>query len=147
VRRGRGTDDHTPADRGTVLYIEDNASNVRVLEGVLAHRPGVKLLTAVDAQTGLALAQRDRPGLILLDMHLPDASGEDVLWRLQANAGTRDIPVVALSADATPGRITRTLARGARHYLTKPIDVARLLELFDEYCPEVVEKTRSVRVS
>ena len=137
---------HALADRGTVLYIEDNASNIRVLEGVLAHRPGVKLLTAVDAQSGFALVQRERPDLILLDMHLPDASGEDVLWRLQANAATRNIPVVALSADATPGRITRALTGGARHYLTKPLDVARVLALFDEYCPEV-ESTRSARVS
>jgi CheY-like chemotaxis protein len=92
----------------------------------------------------MALAQRERPDLILLDMHLPDASGEDVLWRLQANVGTRDIPVVALSADATPGRVTRTLAGGARHYLTKPIDVARLLRLFDEYCPEIGERAERV---
>jgi len=136
-----------PAIRGTVLYIEDNASNVRVVEGVLAHRPGVTLLTAVDAKTGMAVAQRERPDLILLDMHLPDASGEDVLWRLQANASTRDIPIVVLSADATPARVTRTLTGGARHYLTKPLDVARLLRIFDEYCPEVVDKTRSERAS
>jgi len=71
------------------------------------------------------------PGLILLDLHLPDIPGDEVLARLLEDPETRDIPVVILSADATPVRIERLLTQGARSYLTKPFDVAELLALFD----------------
>ena len=81
------------------------------------------------ASTWPAPTRRD---LILLDLHLPDIPGDEVLAHLLADPETRDIPVVILSADATPAQIERLLAAGARAYLTKPFDVTELLALVDE---------------
>jgi len=117
---------------GVLLYIEDNLSNVRLLERILARRPGVKLLTAMQASLGLELAQQHLPDLILLDLNLPDLPGAEVLARLRAHPTTRHIPVAVLSADATPGQIRRMLDGGAMAYVTKPLEVAKLLALVDE---------------
>jgi CheY-like chemotaxis protein/anti-sigma regulatory factor (Ser/Thr protein kinase) len=118
--------------RGVLLYIEDNVQNVRLLERILARRPGVRLLSAMQGSLGLELAQQHLPDLILLDLNLPDLPGPQVLARLRAHPRTRDIPVAILSADATPGEIRRMLADGAISYMTKPLDVMKLLELVDE---------------
>jgi CheY-like chemotaxis protein len=118
---------------GTVLYVEDNAANVRLVEQALSHRPGVTLLTAMVGQLGLELAARHRPDLIVLDLHLPDIPGQDVLVALQSDERTRAIPVLILSADATAGQVDRLLARGARAYMTKPFDVRAFLALVDEH--------------
>jgi CheY-like chemotaxis protein len=120
----------------TVLYVEDNVSNQKLVERVLAHRPGIRLLTALQGSLGLELAQNHRPDLVLLDLHLPDGSGEEVLARLRDDPATSDIPIVVLSADATRGRIARLLEEGADAYLTKPLDVQRFLEVLDEKLPE-----------
>ncbi len=122
----------TPGSAGTVLCIEDNLPNLRLVEGVLAHRPAVKLLSAVQGGLGLELAQEHRPSLILLDLQLPDIPGAEVLQRLQRDPRTRQIPVVVLSADATPGQTKRLLADGAREFLTKPLDVTQLLRVLDD---------------
>jgi CheY-like chemotaxis protein len=116
---------------GTVLYVEDNQANIQLVEHIVERRPRVSLLVSMQGRQALELARAHRPDLILLDLHLPDLSGEEVLTRLGQDATTLDIPVVVLSADATPGRITRLLAAGARAYLSKPIDVAELLALLD----------------
>jgi CheY-like chemotaxis protein len=115
-----------------VLYVEDNLSNLRLIEHVLSHRSGTRLLAAIQGRLGLDLAREHHPDLILLDLHLPDLPGADVLRALRADVATRDIPVVVLSADATPGQIERLLAAGARAYLTKPVDVKQLLALMDD---------------
>ncbi|MGH9152780.1 MAG: ATP-binding response regulator, partial [Acidimicrobiales bacterium] len=115
----------------TVLYVEDNLSNVRLVERVVARRPGVRLLVAMQGGLAVDLAREHRPGLVLLDLHLPDMSGEEVLRRLRADRRTAATPVVVLSADATAGEVERLRARGAADYLTKPFDVARLLALID----------------
>jgi len=81
---------------------------------------------------GLELARDHRPELIILDLHLPDLPGSDVLARLSADPRTRGIPVVILSADATPGQIKRLLEQGAREYLTKPLDIRQVLALEDD---------------
>ena len=122
----------TSSPAGTVLCIEDNLPNLRLVEGVLAHRPAVKLLSAMQGGLGLELAQEHRPGLILLDLQLPDIPGAEVLQRLQRDPRTRQIPVVVLSADATPGQTKRLLADGAREFLTKPLDVTQLLRVLDD---------------
>ena len=119
-----------------VLYVEDNLSNVKLIQRLLAHRPEVRLVPAMQGRLGLDLALDHRPHLILLDLHLPDMPGEEVLLRLRAAPETRDIPVAVISADATPGRIRRLLASGARAYLTKPLDVRKLLEVLDETLKE-----------
>ena len=121
-----------PGIRGKVLYIEDNLSNLRLLERILARRPSLTLLSAMQGRRGLELARDHRPDLIILDLHLPDLSGSEVLARLSADPTTKHIPVVILSADATPGRITRLLEQGACAYLTKPLDVKQLLGVIDD---------------
>jgi PAS domain S-box-containing protein len=125
-------------DADVVLYIEDNLSNMRLVERLLAHRTPVQLVPAMKGRLGLELAREHRPDLILLDVHLPDITGEEVLEQLQADEATRAIPVVVISADATTAQRRRLLDVGARHYLTKPLD----LELF----LDVVVTTLSERV-
>jgi CheY-like chemotaxis protein len=119
------------ATRGKILYVEDNVANIQLLQTIVTRRPGVSLLASMQGRTAIDLARAHVPGLILLDLHLPDIPGDEVLARLLADPETRDIPVVILSADATPTRIERLLAQGARAYLTKPFDVTELLTLFD----------------
>jgi CheY-like chemotaxis protein len=120
----------------TVLYIEDNLSNLRLVERVLSRRPGVRLISAMRPQLGLDLAADHHPDLVLLDLHLPDMPGEAVLRRLQASPRTAGIPVVILSADARPGLVQRLLEQGARGFLTKPLDVKELLEVLDGIAAE-----------
>jgi signal transduction histidine kinase len=117
--------------RGTVLYIEDNASNLHLVEQVLAELTAMRFIPAMQARLGLALAREHRPDLILADLHLPDMSGEDVLREVRGDPKLRETPVVILSADASPGQIQRLLDAGARAYLTKPLDLGPFLELVD----------------
>jgi signal transduction histidine kinase/CheY-like chemotaxis protein len=117
----------------SVLYIEDTMANVRLVEEILASRPSVRLLPAGMGSLGLELAAEHRPDLVLLDLHLPDIGGDEVLAKLRADERTRDIPVVILSADATDGTPGPLLEAGAQDYLTKPIGVRRLLEVVDAY--------------
>jgi PAS domain S-box-containing protein len=117
---------------GTILYVEDNHSNVRLLERLLGRRRAIRLITASRGIDGIELAMREQPDLILLDLHLPDLPGEEVLRRLWADPRTRPLPVAVLSADATPAQRQRLLAAGAVEYLTKPLDINQLLRLVDE---------------
>ena len=120
------------AAAGTILYIEDNLSNLTLVEQMLAEQPHLELLTAMQGGLGLDLARQHAPDLILLDLHLPDLRGHEVLKRLRADALTRDIPVVVVSADATAGQIQRLMAAGARSYLTKPLDIGEFFRVIDE---------------
>jgi len=120
------------ARQRTILYIEDNISNLRLVESILGRRPGFTVLSAMQGRVGVDLARDHRPDLILLDRHLPDISGEQVFRLLQDDPRTRPIPVVVLSADAIVGGMQSLLRAGVRAYLTKPLDVRRLLELIDE---------------
>jgi CheY-like chemotaxis protein len=88
-------------------------------------------MSAMQGRIGLALAREHQPDLILLDLHLPDIPGDEVLRRLQTDLRTRLIPVVAISADPTPGQSERLLAAGAHACLTKPVDVRELIRLVD----------------
>lgn len=115
----------------TLLYIEDTLANVRLIEAILGRRPSIKLIPAMQGQLGLDIAREHHPDLILLDLHLPDVGGAEVLSRLQASDDTRDIPVVILSANATKQHPEEFLSRGACAYLTKPIAMRRLLEVLD----------------
>ncbi|MBA3876510.1 MAG: hypothetical protein C0498_06175 [Anaerolinea sp.] len=116
---------------GTVLYIEDNLSNLQLVERLFALRGAIRVIPAMLGRLGLELAREHRPDLILLDMHLPDLDGTEVMGRLRSDELTRDIAVVILSADATPAQRERLLARGAVAYVSKPIDVGEFLELID----------------
>ncbi len=115
-----------------VLYIEDDLVNFALVERILEFRPALKLLHAVRGETGVELAQIHSPKLILLDLNLPDMHGSEVLRRLQADPATAQVPVVVLSAVATPSQIERLLTAGARNYLTKPFDIDPFLAVVDE---------------
>jgi CheY-like chemotaxis protein len=120
---------------GTVLCIEDNLPNLRLIEEIVARYPGVRLLAAAQGRLGLDLATTHRPDWILLDLHLPDVSGEEVLSLLQSDPRTGGIPVTILSADATSALIKQLMTAGAREYLTKPIDVRQLIDLLEATLP------------
>jgi PAS domain S-box-containing protein len=117
----------------TVLYIEDNVGNVRLMERLLAHRPNVRLITTLEGSLGVALALEHGPDLILLDVHMPDLSGYEVLELLRDDARTASIPVVMLSADASHEQIQRFRDAGVRDYLTKPLDLQHFLGQLDDY--------------
>ncbi len=119
------------AERPAVLHIEDNLSNIKLIERVLAQRPGVNLIPAMQGRLGLELARQHQPILILLDLNLADVAGEEVLHLLRDDPATAQIPVAIVSADAMPRQVQRLLAGGATAYLTKPIDVRQLLDLVD----------------
>jgi signal transduction histidine kinase len=116
----------------TIVYVEDNPSNVKLVERILALRPEIELVVAMRGGLGIDLAREHDPCLILLDLNLPDVSGEEVLRRLKLDPQTVDTPVVVVSADATPGQRDRLRALGAADYLSKPFEVARLLEIVDD---------------
>jgi signal transduction histidine kinase len=115
----------------TVLYIEDNLANLKLIEHILQDRPGMTLLSSMQGSLGLELAFGKNPDLILLDLHLPDIGGREVLRRLRVEPATRDTPVIILTADVTPRRMERVLNEGAQACLTKPIDVRQFLGLLD----------------
>lgn len=117
----------------TLLYIEDNLSNLSLIENLLEECAPIKLISAMQGQLGLELAARHQPDLILLDVHLPDIHGADVLARLKSRSATRDIPVVVLSADATKSQINRLMSLGAAEYLTKPLEVDRFLKVIEQH--------------
>ncbi|MFA5882349.1 MAG: ATP-binding protein [Acidimicrobiia bacterium] len=117
----------------TVLYVEDLVANVRLIDQILKRRPDVKLVPAMLGGTALELAREFSFDLVLLDLHLPDVGGEEVLARLRSDPTTDAIPVVVLSADATGRQFDRLIAAGAADYLTKPISVRRLLEVVDRF--------------
>ncbi|MCU0967681.1 MAG: CHASE domain-containing protein [Rubrivivax sp.] len=118
--------------RRKVHYIEDNETNVEVMRGVLAQRPQIELDVSTLGLDGLAAVKRSRPDLILLDMQLPDVSGLELLRHLKLDDDTAPIPVVVVSADATPRRMHDAMRLGAIQYVTKPLDLSRFLQTVDE---------------
>ena len=118
--------------RRTVLYIEDNLSNLKLMERVLARRGDVEVVSAMQGRLGVELARQHKPEMILLDLHLPDVTGEEILRRLRDDPATVSIPVVMVTADATAGQVQRLLSAGATAYLTKPLDVGQLLSVVDQ---------------
>jgi PAS domain S-box-containing protein len=115
----------------TVLYVEDNLATVALVESIFALRPNVRLLTAMQGGIALELAREHRPDLVILDLHLPDLNGDEVLLRLQGDPRTAPIPVVVYSADATERQMSRLLAAGATAFLTKPARVTEFLDMLD----------------
>ena len=119
------------AASSSVLYIEDDPVNALLVQHILALRPHCTLHEAADGASGIAMARRLRPDLILTDMNLPDMSGYDVLQALQSDPATRDLRCIALSADAMPDNVERALAAGFADFWTKPIDVPGFLKRLD----------------
>lgn len=108
----------------TVLYIEDDPGNAALARAILATRDDMRLVVAPDGTTGLELAREHRPCLVLLDLHLPDMTGQQLLTELRHDPCTKHIPIVIMSADPTPGQIPH-----ADGILSKPYQISQLTEL------------------
>jgi CheY-like chemotaxis protein len=116
-----------PFNENTVLYIEDSLASIHLITGVLK-RADVRLISAMHGNAGLEMARVHAPDLILLDLHLPDMSGIQVLNQLKADARTSSIPVVVLTADPLPGADAQVRNAGALVCLPKPLDVTQFLK-------------------
>jgi PAS domain S-box-containing protein len=121
-----------PQGERVVLYVEDNLATIALMEDIFAMRPQIRLITAMQGGLTLELARQHQPDLIVLDLHLPDLSGDTVLRRLRRDPRTAHIPVVIFSADATERQVRRLMNAGARAYLTKPAKVAEFLRMLDD---------------
>lgn len=127
--------DQLPLVSRTVLCIEDNPTNLQLVDNVLSMLPGVRMLSAMAPGLGLELARTHQPDLILLDINLPDMDGYAVMQCLRESPLTAHIPVVAVSANAMPKDLERGRAAGFADYLTKPLDVVRLQQLVLDMVP------------
>jgi PAS domain S-box-containing protein len=120
--------------QGTILYIEDNESNIELVEQILSsERSNIRLISNVNGKQAVSLAIEFTPDLILLDLNLPDIHGNEVLALLQSEQRTKSIPVVVISADAMPKQIEKLLKAGARNYLTKPLEISAFLVEVDRW--------------
>jgi adenylate cyclase len=112
----------------TLLYVEDNPANLKLVEQIIARHPDMRLLPAVTGNKGIEIARASRPDVILMDINLPDFTGFETLKILQSDPATVHIPVIAISGNAMPRDIQRGLEAGFVRYLTKPIKVEELME-------------------
>jgi PAS domain S-box-containing protein len=124
--------DNAAYQQRRVHYVEDNETNVEVMRGVLLQRQQIALSVSTNGLDGLEAIRRLRPDLVLLDMHLPDISGLELLRHLKNDDELAEIPVIVVSADATTARMQEALTLGALHYVTKPLDIARFLGVLDQ---------------
>ncbi|MEO8133005.1 MAG: ATP-binding protein [Betaproteobacteria bacterium] len=115
----------------TVLYVEDNPANLRLVEEVIRFRPGIRLLSAPDARLGISLASAHLPDVILMDINLPGINGIEALRMLHSNQQTAHIPVIAITANAMPHEIAKGIASGFFRYITKPLDLDEFTEALD----------------
>jgi len=125
--------------RRKMLYVEDDTANLRLVHKIVATRGGIELLDAGSAEDGLEIAAGQRPELILLDINLPGMDGFEALRQLRDNPLTRDIPVIALTANAMLRDIERGKAAGFDAYLTKPINVVEFFNILDRCLPDRTE--------
>ena len=117
--------------RAKVLYIEDNLLNLRLVERILDDHPGIELITAMQGRLGFELAREHQPELVLLDLHLPDINGDEVLRQLRDDPADRQHPGGRRQRRRDRRQMRRLLAEGASAYLTKPLDIQALRELLD----------------
>jgi CheY-like chemotaxis protein len=120
------------ARRRTLLYVEDNLANMKLVAQLIARRPDLQLLTAADGTLGIEIARAAQPTMILMDINLPGISGVEALKVLRLDPVTAHIPVVALSANAMPRDIEKGLQAGFFRYLTKPIKINEFMHTLDE---------------
>ena len=116
------------APQRTLLYVEDNPANMKLVEQLIARRPDMRLLTAVNGTLGIEIARATQPQVILMDINLPGISGIEALKILREDPATAHIPVVAFSANAMPRDIAKGLEAGFFRYLTKPIKVKEFMD-------------------
>ncbi|CCQ73937.1 GAF domain-containing hybrid sensor histidine kinase/response regulator [Magnetospira sp. QH-2] len=119
-----------------ILYVEDNVANMTLMEEIIEDEPQTALITAPSAEVGLLMAQERQPDVILLDINLPEMDGFEALRQLRESSNTNTIPVLALSADAMAGTITRAREAGFDDYITKPFNVAQLRETLKRFLSE-----------
>jgi CheY-like chemotaxis protein/anti-sigma regulatory factor (Ser/Thr protein kinase) len=112
----------------TLLYIEDNVANLHVVQGLLSLMPNLTMLEAMDASEGIRLAHTEQPNLILMDINLPEMSGIEAFKILKTHDDTKNIPVIAVSANAMKKDIEKTISAGFLAYVTKPFNFETLLE-------------------
>jgi CheY-like chemotaxis protein len=112
-----------------LLYVEDNPANLKLVEQIIARRPDLRLLTAVNGHLGIEVARASQPEVILMDINLPDINGFEVLRILREDPATAHIPIVALSANAMPPDIEKGLEAGFFRYLTKPIKIMEFMDM------------------
>ena len=122
---------HADAPLRTLLYVEDNLANLMLVEDIIARRPDIHLLSAMDGLRGLAIARASLPDVILLDINLPGMNGMRVLEALAADIVTAHIPVIAISAKAMPRDIDNGLTAGCFRYLAKPINITAFMDALD----------------
>jgi len=122
---GRHRGEGEPA---TVLYVEDNPANLKLVEEIISFRPDLRLLSAPDGHLGIELARAHLPDIILMDINLPGVNGIDALKLLRNDPRTADIPVIALTANAMPRDVEKGLAAGFFRYLIKPINIDEFTE-------------------
>ena len=115
----------------TLLYVEDNPANLKLVEQIIARQPDMRLLTAVNANLGIEIARDHQPEVILMDINLPGINGFEALKILRSDPATAHIPVIAVSANAMPPDIKKGLAAGFFRYLTKPIKVNEFMDALD----------------
>jgi len=120
-----------PGANSRVLYIEDNPANLLLMHKIIALRKNMVLLEAVNAESGLLIAENQQPDVILLDINLPGMDGYEALRRLRENPVTQAIPVVAVSANAMLKDVEKVRAAGFNDYITKPVDVKNLLAILN----------------
>jgi CheY-like chemotaxis protein len=120
-----------------LLYIEDNESNISLVEALLKRRPQIELHVAMTGRDGIQAAIDKQPGLILLDNRLPDATGGEILRELASATATAAIPVVVLSSDSDEV-IEELLAGGAAESVAKPFDIHHFMDVIDRYLPPMV---------
>jgi PAS domain S-box-containing protein len=116
-----------------ILYVEDNASNIELMEQVMKQIPYVKLISAASGSEGIRLVSEEMPDMILLDIQLPDLSGFEVLEQLQSKGLLNEKPVIAISANAMPADVNAALEAGFTEYITKPINITHLLKSLAKY--------------
>lgn len=121
-------------EQKTVLYIEDNFHNRRIVRKILQSR-GYTVIEAEDGRSGLNMIQQLRPPLILLDIGLPGMDGLEVLRQIKRDVRLREIPVIAITASAMRGDRERFLDAGCSDYISKPIQAMELLNMVAEYYP------------
>jgi PAS domain S-box-containing protein len=122
----------TNAIQHTLLYVEDNLQNLQLVEALIARRPQLRLLTARDGPSGITLARRRQPAIILMDISLPGMSGLQALKLLREDPATQHIPVLALSANAMASDIEQGMAAGFFRYITKPIKIDAFMDVLDQ---------------
>ena len=116
----------------TILYVEDNPANVKLVAHILASRSQLRLLTALSPQEAIEIAFKQAIDVVLMDINLPQMSGFDLMAILKREPAFKQVPFVAISADATQDNINKALISGFSDYLTKPIDIRRFNTMIDK---------------